>query len=85
MLVAGYEIEGGRDWFWEPGRSRPSYFRGSKPGAVMWTLVALVAAALLIPTIVVLGLFRLAELKRARDLPRPRKGWAASQDLQTPK
>jgi len=53
----------------------------------MWTLMAVVTAAVLIPTIVVLGLFRLAELKRAEDLRTPPRvdEWAASHELQTPK
>ena len=37
----------------------------------MWTLVALVTATVLVPTIVVIGLFKLAALKRAEDF-RPR-------------
>jgi hypothetical protein len=59
--------------------------RAASSGAVMWTMVALVTAAVLIPTIVVLGLFRLAALKRAKDLPPPQADeWTASQELQTP-
>ncbi len=56
------------------------------PGAAMWTLVALVAGAVLSPTIVI-GLFRLAALKRAEDLRAPPQvdEWARSRDLQTPK
>jgi hypothetical protein len=51
----------------------------------MWTMVALVTAAVLIPTIVVLGLFRLAALKRAKDLAPPQADeWTASQELKTP-
>jgi hypothetical protein len=53
----------------------------------MWDdLLALVVGAVFIPTIVVFGLFRLAALKRPKDLP-PRQvnEWAASRDLQTPK
>jgi hypothetical protein len=48
--------------------------------------MALVVGAVFIPTIVVLGLFRVAALKRPKDLPRPQAGeWAASRDLETPK
>jgi hypothetical protein len=49
----------------------------------LWTLVV---GAVFIPIVVVFGLFRLAALKRPRDLP-PRQinEWAASRDLQTPK
>jgi hypothetical protein len=53
----------------------------------MWDdLLALFVGAIFIPTIVVIGLFRLAALKRPKDLP-PRQvsEWAASRDLQTPK
>jgi hypothetical protein len=52
----------------------------------MWTLVTLVIATVSIPTIVVLGLFRLAALKRADDptvTPQVDR-WASSRDLQTP-
>jgi len=39
-----------------------------------------------IPIIVVLSLFRLAALKRPKDLPPPQADeWAASHDLQTPR
>jgi hypothetical protein len=53
----------------------------------MWDdLLALFVGAVFIPTIVVFGLFRLAALKRPKDVP-PRQvnEWAASRDLQTPK
>jgi hypothetical protein len=52
----------------------------------MWTLVTLVIAAVSIPTIVVLGLFRLAALKRADDptVTPQVDWWASSRDLQTP-
>jgi len=53
----------------------------------MWDdLLALAVGAVFIPTIVVFGLFRLAALKRPKNLP-PRRvnEWAASRDLQTPK
>ena len=50
-------------------------------GDVMWdNLMTLVVAAVLIPTIVVLGLFRLAALKRADDLPAHVAEWARQQD-----
>lgn len=53
----------------------------------MWDdLLALVVSAVFIPTIVVLGLFRLAALKRAKDLPPAQVDeWAASRELQTPR
>lgn len=53
----------------------------------MWDdLTALMVGAVFIPIIVVLGLFRLAALKRAKDLPPPQTDeWAASHDLQTPR
>jgi len=53
-------------------------------GAAMLELVALVTAAVLTPAIVVLGLFRLAGLKRVEDLqpsPEPEVDeWAASHE-----
>jgi hypothetical protein len=57
------------------------------PGVAMWDdLMALVMGAVFIPTIVVLGLFRLAALKRPKDLPPPQVDeWAASHELRTPK
>jgi len=56
-------------------------------GAAMWDdLLALFVGAVFIPAIVVLGLFRLAALKRPKDLPlRQVNEWAESRDLQTPK
>jgi hypothetical protein len=51
-----------------------------KPGAVMWTLLALVSATVLIPTIAIIVLFWLGALKRAEDLPRHIAEWAKSQD-----
>jgi hypothetical protein len=54
----------------------------------MWTsLLALSAAAVVLPAIVVIGLFRLAALKRPDDLKRPSQAdeWASSHELQTPK
>ncbi|MBR1201065.1 hypothetical protein JQ574_34265 [Bradyrhizobium sp. AUGA SZCCT0158] len=52
----------------------------------MLELMALVTAAVSIPTIVVLGLFRLAELKRAEDLETPPQvdEWLASEELHSP-
>jgi hypothetical protein len=52
----------------------------------MWTLVALVAATVLIPTVAMIGLFHLGALKRAEDLKTPPEAdrWASSRDLQTP-
>ena len=48
--------------------------------------MALIVGAVFVPTIVVLGLFRLAALKRAKDLPPPQLDeWAASHELRTPK
>jgi len=53
----------------------------------MWDeLAAMMIGAVFIPIVVVLGLFRLAALKRSRDLPPPQiDEWAASRDLQAPK
>lgn len=53
----------------------------------MWDdLMALVVGVVFIPTIVVLGLFRLAALKRPKDLPASQVGeWTASRELKTPK
>jgi hypothetical protein len=52
----------------------------------MWTLLAYGIAAILIPTIVVLALFRLARLRRAEDVPPAYiDEWASSHELQTPK
>ena len=60
------------------------YDRGTMTGAAMLELVALVTAAVLTPAIVVLGLFRLAGLKRVEDLqpsPEPEVDeWAASHE-----
>jgi hypothetical protein len=46
----------------------------------MLELAALVTAAASIPVIVVLGLFRLAGLKRVEDIATPDDEWARSQD-----
>ncbi|MBR1200730.1 hypothetical protein JQ634_33970 [Bradyrhizobium sp. AUGA SZCCT0240] len=54
----------------------------------MWTsLLALSATAIVLPAIVVVGLFRLAALKRPGDLKAPSQAdeWASSHELQTPK
>lgn len=53
----------------------------------MWDdLMALAVGAVFIPTIVVLGLFRLAALKRPKDLSSPQiDKWATSHELKTPK
>ena len=53
----------------------------------MWDdLLALVVGAVFVPTIVVLGLFRLAALKRAKDLPPLQDHeWASSHELQSPR
>jgi len=56
----------------------------------MWTwtsILALSASAVFLPAIVVIGLFRLAALKRPDDLKAPRQvdEWASSNELQTPK
>jgi hypothetical protein len=65
------------------------FIRGAaKFGAVMWTsLLALAAAAVVLAAIVVIGLFRLAALKRPDDLKAPSRAdeWASSHELQTPK
>jgi hypothetical protein len=44
-------------------------------------------AAILLPAIIIIGLFRLAALKRPHDLRPPPHGdkWASSHELQTPK
>jgi hypothetical protein len=48
----------------------------------IWTLFV---GIVFIPIIVVFGLFRLAALRRAKDLPRRQADeWAASQDLRKP-
>ena len=49
-------------------------------------LVALTAAVIVIPIIVVFGLFRLAALKRARDLKASPEvtEWLTSDELNTP-
>ncbi|MBR1192043.1 hypothetical protein JQ634_03725 [Bradyrhizobium sp. AUGA SZCCT0240] len=54
--------------------------------ATMLELMALATAAVSIPAIVVLGLFRLAELKRAEDLETPPHvdEWLASEELHSP-
>lgn len=65
------------------------FIRGAaKTGAAMWTsLLALAAAAVVLVAIVVVGLFRLAALKRRDDLKARSQAdeWAASHELQTPK
>jgi hypothetical protein len=65
----------------------PFHLRGSKTGAAMWMSLLALAAAVLLPAIVVIGLFRLAALKRPDDLKPPPQGdeWASSRGLQTPK
>jgi hypothetical protein len=57
-----------------------------KPDAVMWTLVALISAGILVPTLAIIGLFHFGALKRAEDLRTPPEvdRWASSRDLQTP-
>jgi hypothetical protein len=65
------------------------FIRGAaKIGAVMWTsLLALSAAIVVLTAIVVVGLFRLAALKRPDDLKAPSRAddWVSSHELQTPK
>jgi hypothetical protein len=53
----------------------------------MWDdLLALVVGVVFVPAIVVVGLFGLAALKRAKDLPPLQADeWAASNELQTPR
>jgi len=53
----------------------------------MWMSLMALCAAILLPAIIVIGLFKLAALKRPDDLKPPPRGdeWAASQELQTPK
>ena len=50
----------------------------------MWTLLALVTATVLIPTIAIISLFWLGTLKRAEDLTSYVGEWAASQDQKPP-
>ena len=78
---------GGLFWFWEPRPALPVYSRGSKTGAAMWTSLLAFVAAAAVPAIVVIGLFRLAALKRPDDLKAPSQAdeWASSHELQTPK
>jgi hypothetical protein len=66
----------------EPG-SYPLSPGREKPGAVMWTLVALVTATVLIPSIAIIGLFHLGILKRVEDFTPQADEWAASQDRKT--
>ena len=60
---------------------------GSKRGAAMWTSLLALFAAVLLPAIVVIGLFKLAALKRPDDLKAPIQSdeWASSHELQRPK
>ena len=53
----------------------------------MWTSLAALSVAILLPAIIVIGLFKLAALKRPDDLKPPPEGdeWASSQELRTPK
>jgi hypothetical protein len=51
----------------------------------MWTLVALVTATVLIPSLAIIGLFYLGILKRVEDLTPQVDEWAAQQDRKTPK
>ena len=52
----------------------------------MWTSLLALSAAVVLPAIVVVGLFRLAALKRPDDHKRPPQAdeWASSHELQTP-
>jgi hypothetical protein len=72
----------------EPGTHRPSFIWGSrKTGAAMWDdlWTTLAVGAVFIPIVVVFGLFRLAALKRPKDLPPSQVDeWAASRDLRKP-
>jgi hypothetical protein len=53
----------------------------------MWTSLLALSAAVLLPAIIVTGVFKLAALKRPDDLKPSPKGdeWASSHELQTPK
>jgi hypothetical protein len=89
MLVPTSPLTAACFWFRErsPLPSRLSAGQ-QQNGAVMWTsLLTLSAAAVVLPAIVVIGLFRLAALKRPDDLKRPPQAdeWASSHELQTPK
>ena len=78
LAVAGF---GSRN----PASPVEFYFGAAEIGAVMWDdPVALAVGAVFVPIIVVLGLFRLAALKRAKDLPARQDNWVASRDLRTP-
>jgi hypothetical protein len=62
----------------------PAFMDGAtKSGAAMLELLALVTAVASIPIIVVLGLFRLAGLKRVEDVRPPPQvdEWAASHEV----
>lgn len=87
MLVPHH---GGLFCFWERSPARSGFIRGAARHwcAAMWTsLLALSATAIVLPAIVVVGLFRLAALKRPGDLKAPSQAdeWASSHELQTPK
>ena len=50
----------------------------------MWTLLALVSATVLIPSIAITSLFWLGTLKRVEDLQPQIDEWARAQDRKTP-
>jgi len=56
-----------------------------RQAVVMWTLVALVTATVLIPSVAIVALLQLGALKRAEDLPPHIAKWARSQDREAPK
>ena len=64
-----------------------SEFRSGQldPGEAMLEILALATAAVVVPVIVVLGLFRLAGLKRVEDLQPPPHAdeWTASHEPKT--
>ena len=72
---------------WNRGPAPEFISPGSYAGDVMSDdLVALTVAVVVIPIIVVFGLFRLAALKKARDLKASPEvtEWLASGELHTP-
>ena len=85
-LQTGFEYHGGLI-AGNPALPVRVYPGAIDPGVAMWDdLMALVVGVVFVPIIVVLGLFRLAALKRSKDLRPPQVDeWAASHDLRTPK
>jgi hypothetical protein len=57
---------------------------GHKTGVAMWELLAFGAATVLVPMVVVLILFRLASLKRAKDVEPAPHELTLSRELRAP-